>query len=102
MRSVARPHVTHEDIADRIDHVEGRLDKGEVRFLAVEKKLDEVLELLKVLPAMQADIAETKEIVEAYSTVKNMGRFLKWAAGILGAITVIIIAVKTGWAHVIR
>lgn len=104
-----RPCITHADIAHRLDDTDDRLDRGEKRFDGMDKKIDEILKALKVLPEMQQDIAatkndvaQTKDIVEAWSAVKTMGKFLKWAAGIIAACSAIIIAAKVGAAHLLR
>jgi len=87
--------VTHEDI-DR------RLTKGGERFEAIEASLTEIRDLLKPLPQMQADIAATKEIVEAWGAVKTVGKFVKWFAGVIAAMTAIIVAAKVGATHLLR
>ncbi len=81
--------VTREDI----DH---RLEKGENRFSTIDNKLSEIADLLKPLPRMQEDIAATKELVEAWATVKNAGRFIKWTGTIAGAIVAIWLLLKAG------
>jgi hypothetical protein len=45
------------------------------------------------LERIEADLAKTKEIVEAWVTAKNMGKFAKWLAGIAGMVAL-------GWAAV--
>ena len=110
MRS-AQP--THSQIAAQIDGdaklIEARLARGEERFRAIEDKLDRLLDAVKSIPEIQADLAEvkedaakTKEIVEAWSAVKTMGKFLKWSAGIIAALSAIIVALKVGAAHILR
>ena len=81
--------VSHEDIRED-------LLAGGRRFDAIEATLKDIAETLKPLPAMQKDIAATKEIVEAWSTAKNLARFIKWAAGIAAAITGLFVVIKAG------
>lgn len=73
-----------------------RLESGDERFAAIEKKLDAVLEAVKPIPQMQADIAETRELVEAWGAIKTVGRFVKWASGLLGGFAVVWAAIKVG------
>lgn len=74
--------VTHEEIKrDLID--------GGRRFDTIEATLRDILEKLRSLPEMQKDIAETREIVEAWDTAKNVARFIKWMAGIAAAVGVL-------------
>jgi len=51
---------------------------------------------------MKGDVAETKEIVEAWSAVKTMGKFLKWASGLIAAATIMYVAFKAAALHLIR
>lgn len=84
---------THRDIADR-------LDKGNERFAVIESKLVEIADHLKALdalPQMQADIAATKEIVEAWSAVKWIGRFFKWLGIVAAAVTALAGMLKMIW-----
>ena len=81
--------VSHEDIDNRLEKDEGRLSD-------IDSKLSEIAELLKPLPEMQKDIAATKELVEAWATVKNAGRFIKWTGTIAGAIVAIWLLLKAG------
>lgn len=98
MASQKEDAVTHTDIMLR-------LKAGDARFARIEKMLREMnkrsLENADKLATAAADAeqakkaaAETKEIVEAWTTVKNAGRFVKWFSGIVTALGVIIIALK--------
>lgn len=87
--------VSHEDIMLR-------LDQGNRRFLEIETQLRGISDSLLCLPAMRADIMQTRDIVEAWVAVKLMGKFVKWAAGIIAALVAIAVAVKAGIAHVVK
>ncbi|MBS4048055.1 MAG: hypothetical protein KG075_17045 [Alphaproteobacteria bacterium] len=104
---------SHSELAEKIDRdaaaIEGRFARGEERFRAIEDKLDRLLDAVECIPAIQSDLAEvkenaakTKEIVEAWSAVKTMGKFLKWLAAIVAALTTILIAIKVSAAHLLR
>lgn len=108
---------SHSDISDKIDadaeRVSARLARGEERFAHIEEKLDRLLAAVSSIPEIQADLAEvkgdtakTKEIVEAWAAVKNVGRFMKWTAGIVTAIGVIltgiVITIKLAAAYLVR
>lgn len=86
---------THADIL-------ARLDAGNRRFSDLEEAIKQIGISVGCLPAMQKDISETRDIVEAWQAAKAMGKFVKWAAGIVIAFTAIIVAVKSGLAHVMK
>ena len=65
------------------------------RMNDVERKLDA---LITKIEGVQADVAETKEIVAAWKSVKLMGTFLKWAAGLVTA-GGIVFGIMKGWIH---
>lgn len=101
----ARLLPSHKDILDRMENRDAELDQrlasGERRFSAIEDQLSNIISLLEPLPQMKADIAktkedvsETKEIMVAYSTVKNVGRFIKWVAPIFAAIVAAVVTIK--------
>lgn len=104
---------SHADLAARLEadtqKLTERLTRGDERFAAIEDKLDRLIEAVSSIPAIQADLAavkkdaaETKEIVEAWAAVKTMGKFLKWASGIIAAVTAIGVAIKVSVVHLIR
>ena len=74
---------------------------------AMEAQLKEVLASLQhinanmatksEMAAIQADVAETKEIVAAWRSVKLWASFLRWVAGILTAGGIMFAAVKGVW-----
>ncbi|MBC2668763.1 hypothetical protein ACFOON_15150 [Novosphingobium piscinae] len=73
----------------RMAQTDERLDAGSNRFVEIKKALDEIAEAVKPIPQMQADIAATKEIVEAWGAIKTFGKFIKWFGGIIVALTAI-------------
>jgi hypothetical protein len=104
---------THAEITDKMDRdaavIEGRFARGEERFRTIEDKLDQLLDAVACIPDIQSDLAEvkkdaatTKEIVEAWAAVKTVGKFLKWFAGIIAAVSAIIVAAKISAAHLLR
>ena len=80
---------THETImaaiADGKLETDARLKRGETHFQEIFEAITRIEEAVKPIPQMQADIRDTKEIVEAWTAVKTMGKFLKWFSGILAA-----------------
>lgn len=112
-----QPQPTHAQIAEQIEkdaeEVAARLARGEERFRTIEGKLDQLLKVVECIPAIQSDLADvkedaakTKEIVEAWSTVKNMGRFIKWTGVIATALTAtlgaIYVTIRVAAAHILR
>lgn len=79
--------VTHEDIAA------SQAAQSE-RLAVIEDQLTKIADSLKALPKMQEDIAATKEIVEAWSAVKTVGKFLKWAGGAIAGLLAILAILK--------
>jgi hypothetical protein len=88
--------VSHEDIDARVRMVEVALDRGVTRFDTLDGKIDAIALALEPLPRMQADIAATKEIVEAYTAVKNAGKFIKWFSGIAVALAALWAVFRAG------
>lgn len=86
---------THADILRR-------LDAGNQRFAEMEDTLKSISASLACLPAMESEIAKTREIVEAWGVVKGVGKGIKWFAGIVLAVTAIIVSIKGGIAHVLK
>lgn len=83
-----------------------RLAEGSRQFEGIHAQLAEVIEALKPLPGMKADIeaakastATVKEMVEAWNAVKTGGKFVKWIAPIIGGIAGGWAALKLGIAH---
>lgn len=74
---------------ERMAHNDERLAAGSSRFVEIDKKLDDIIEGLKPIPQMQADIAATKEIVEAWGAIKTAGKFITWFAKVMTALAVI-------------
>lgn len=81
------------------DDIIRRLERGQERFEEIDAKLDC---LIRSTEKMQADIAATKEIVEAWSAVKTAGKFIKWFGAVAAAIVAIGVLAKTGLAAAIR
>lgn len=80
---------THAQIYEALARVDERLNAGSDRFVEIQKSLEQIAEAVKPIPQMQADIAATKEIVEAWGAIKTFGRFIKWAGGIIAGLAVI-------------
>jgi len=70
-----------------------RLKRDDERFSALDEKL---VALLADVRAVKGDTSTTKEMVNAWTTVKTMGLFLRWAAGIAAAITGLFVVIKAG------
>ena len=83
-----------------------RFERGEARFRMIDQKLDTLIASMAALKQdvdeLKTDVAETKEIVEAWSAVKTIGKFVKWTGGILAAVIAIGVAVKVGVAAAFR
>jgi hypothetical protein len=84
---VAERQPTHADLA-------AQLAEGGRRFAMIEKRLTEIADKLEPLPQMQADIAATKDIVEAWSAFKTFGKFIKWLSGLVVACGALWAAIK--------
>jgi len=86
--------VTHDQVDARVRVVENALAAGVARFNNLDCKIDAIATSLENLPQMQEDISATKDLVAAWATVKNTGRFVKWIGGIAAAIVAITMFVR--------
>lgn len=51
------------------------------------------------LGAIETKLVSLTELMEAWSALRTGGKFVKWLAGIVAAIGVIVVAVKHGFAQ---
>lgn len=79
-----------------IQELVNRLEMGEQRFRSIEDKLDKICAATAPIEEMKKDVSATKDIVEAWATVKNAGRFIKWLSGVVLAFVAMIAAIKVG------
>lgn len=77
------PFPDHQAIIDR-------LERGERKFASIEESIAKILAAVEPIPDMKANVDATKEIVQAWDAVKTGGRFLKWVAGLVAAIGVLV------------
>lgn len=90
---------SHADIYSRIGNIEGQ-------FAAMDEKLDRII---KAQEDMQGQLAEvkktadaTKDVVQAWDTARNVGKFVKWLAGVIAALGAITVAIKLAAGHLVR
>lgn len=85
--------VSHEDI-------DNRLERGEGRFTAIEKKLDELIgavtTLTETVEPIRDDISTIKEMTGGWKAIGIAGRFVKWAGGVAAAIVAVLVVIKAG------
>lgn len=62
----------------------------------VHRTAQQVDQLANQVKAMSGEVNKTKAIVEAWDAVKTGSKFIKWFAGVVAAVSAIIIATKTG------
>ena len=78
-----------------------RLDRGQERFRAIDENIRAIRDLVEAVQThlckVAGEVEKTKDIVEAWQTVKNAGRFTKWAAGIVAALGTALGAVGGAW-----
>ena len=84
--SETRP--THLDIDQRMDRMEEKMS----HFM--DEMRTAIGGLQGDVATMKSDVAETKDIVAAWGAVKLMGKFIKWASGILTGIVAGYIVIK--------
>ena len=84
--------VTHEDL-------DIRLKAGEDRFTTIEEKLDKAL---LALTEVKSEVSQTKEIVEAWSAVKTLGRGIKWFSGTLTAVVAAWLVIKASFIAALK
>ena len=95
--AVVSPQPTHAELA-------ARMDRGNEKFVVIEKILKDICAKLEPIDQMQADIAATKEIVEAWGAVKTFARFIrlfgsviKWVGGVAIGAAAIWAATHAKW-----
>lgn len=80
---------THQELARRMD--------------SFDQKMTLILEKLGTMEAsitqVEHDVSKTKEIVEAWSAVKTVGKFVKWVASLGTGVVAIYMLLKTGIVH---
>lgn len=76
--------ITNGDLAGRMDHIEETLERLAAGLAALDMKVDAQG---RAIEETRKTAADTKEIVEAWRSVKWIGRALKWG----GPIVIIII-----------
>jgi len=94
-----------------------QLEVGRKRFATMDEKLDQIIAAQASLAEAQGDMARqlgevketadaTKDVVEAWDTARNVGRFIKWVAPVMTAIVVawgaIVFAIKQSAADILR
>lgn len=73
------------------------------RMSALEKKLDAFMAEMRVnMTDVKRDVAETKEIVEAWSAIKTISKGMKWLGGLLTTIAAGWLIFKTGLAAMLK
>lgn len=85
--------IENEDLHEVLHQIKQELSNGRQRFIRLEKQIGKVA---AAQTTMQNDISDTKDIVEAWSTVRSMAKFIKWFSGIVVALAAIYVAIKAG------
>lgn len=87
--------VSHEDLAARLTHIESdmarRAQQGDAHVAAFEKKLSAIL---ASIDETKEEVVKTREVVEAFETVKNLGKFIKWASTVIAGLVALWVFVK--------
>ena len=63
---------------------------------AVATLTDATNEMQHKIDGLTKEVAQTREIVEAWAAVKTAGKFLRWIGGIGGGIVAIYFGIKFG------
>jgi uncharacterized coiled-coil protein SlyX len=86
--------VTNSDLAERMERLDVRMEYSEDRLDTIDKTVAELsrgMGDLRTAVAAQSRtmdqalqiVADTRDVVEAWNTVKGAGRFLRWTGGVL-------------------
>jgi hypothetical protein len=82
--------VSHEEILDRLVHVEGRLEDGSQQFKDIKEELSKIRDAAAargaVLDALAQDSAATRELVELLAAAKRAGRFAAFVGRMFGGV----------------
>ena len=91
-----------DDMADANRAAAEKMEAMAAAIAKISEAVAPIHDIKHDVEKMKSDVAETKEIVEAWSAVKTMGKFLKWASGLIAAATVVYVAFKAAALHLIR
>ena len=90
---------------EAIQRMSERLDRGDQRFAHIEDTQKAIMKSLeqieRAVERLQADVADTKEIVEVANAAKTVGKFAKWLTGVLVAMTGAYAVLRLGVLHMI-
>lgn len=82
---------THQELARRMDSFDQKMTLILEKLVTMEVSMTQV----------EHDVSKTKEIVEAWSAVKTIGKFAKWVATLGGSIVTGYVLIKTGFLYMI-
>lgn len=91
-----------DDMAEFNHATAAKMEAMAAAIAEIGKAVAPIQDIKHDVEKMKSDVAETKEIVEAWSAVKTMGKFLKWASGLIAAATIVYVAIKAAALHLIR
>lgn len=91
-----RTPMTNQELAHRMDTIEGKIDA----FIAEMRGA--MLHQARAIEKVQDNVAETRELVEAWGAVKTVGRFVKWSGGLLAGIVASWVLIKAALVALIK
>lgn len=86
---------THKELSDRMDQFDEKLDRLFQEFR------DEMRGVKQSLVQVEKDVAETKDLVEAWGAVKTAGKFIKWLGSIATGMVAVYLLAKAGMQHMV-
>lgn len=86
---------THQELSDRMDKFDEKLDRLFQEFR------DEMRGVKQSLVQVEKDVAETKDLVEAWGAVKTAGKFIKWLGSIATGLVAFYLLAKAGLQHMV-
>ena len=93
------PHQpTHLELSARMDQFAGKLDEILKSF---EEMKGSVSDVKQSLVQVEKDVAETKDLVEAWGAVKTAGKFIKWLGSIATGLVAVYLLAKAGMQHMV-
>lgn len=65
-------------------------------MMALNQQVSCLPRIQQDIGALKVQVTETREVVEAWTTAKTLGRFAKWAIGITASAIALFSAIKAG------
>ena len=95
--------ITHRAIFEKLVVIDERSIASDGKLAVLEQRSiardDELSDIKASVGEMATTVGDMAELLEAWNAVQVGSKFLKWLAGLLAAVGVIFVAIKSGITH---